>query len=111
MDGEAYEGWYFLRGSYALEPLAELVLSDAGLKRLHDGAARMARNGKGGLYRPSRGPPASVLLRYGIWPSKPSGMSYEEFFAKLPAEKPVEQATRHGPLAGVLRLLPFSHGL
>jgi hypothetical protein len=53
---DAYEDWYLVEGSFALDPLNEVAVSPA-LGPPHDQAARGA-SGAGGLYRLRSGLPA-----------------------------------------------------
>lgn len=78
----AYEDWYLLEGSFALDPLNEVVISPA-VRSAHDGAARAA-SGAGGLYRLQSGVPEP---RDGVvtWLSKPRGEAYGRFYERFPA--------------------------
>ncbi|MGH7729599.1 MAG: hypothetical protein ACREM2_12535, partial [Vulcanimicrobiaceae bacterium] len=78
---EAYEDWYLLRDSAALDPLNESAV--AGDRRApHDAAARLASAGAGGLYRLRAGNP-SFEARSVTWFGKPSGMTYAALDALL----------------------------
>jgi hypothetical protein len=79
--GAAYEDWYLVEGSAALDPLNEAAVS-ASRQAPHDAAAALAKDGIAGLY----------LLRLGAgveppghatWFAKPAGMSYQELYATL----------------------------
>lgn len=79
--GPAYEDWYFVEGSAALDPLNEAAVT-ASRQSAHDAAAAAADGGTAGLY----------LLRLGVagdpprtatWFVKPAGMSYGALFAML----------------------------
>jgi hypothetical protein len=76
----AYEDWYLVEGSFALDPLNEIAVSPA-LGPAHDQAARRA-SGAGGLYRLRSGLPAP---RDGVvhWLSKARGERYEDFYARF----------------------------
>lgn len=76
----AYEDWYLLEGSFALDPLNDVVVSPA-LRPAHDVAARGA-SGAGGLYRLLSGVPEP---RDGevCWLSKPRGEAYAVFYGRF----------------------------
>jgi hypothetical protein len=83
MVGEAYEEWYILENSAALDSLNEAAIT--GLCREpHHQVARSAAGGTAGLYRlhASRMTTAHVAS----WFSKPSGMSYETLYQTLQAQ-------------------------
>jgi hypothetical protein len=72
----AYEDWYLLADSGALDPL-DAAAVDASRRDVHDAAARCARTGTGGLYRLLHGTviePAET-----VWFAKPAGTTYAEF--------------------------------
>jgi hypothetical protein len=79
--GDAYEDWYLVDGSAALDPLNDAAVS--GLCRVpHDAAASPAAGGAAGLYRLRAGEP---VCRSGPsnWFTKPAGMSYPELHSLL----------------------------
>ncbi len=78
----ALEDWYFVDDFAALGVLNEAAV--AGRRRApHDGAARLAAGGKGGVYRNlSSGSRAADKV---TWLSKPAGMDQKDFLARLPA--------------------------
>ena len=78
---EAYEDWYLVRDSSALDPLNAAAIS-ASRKEPHDSAAEFAAGGVAGLYtlRLGRTLPAAQHAR---WFSKPDGMRYDELWALL----------------------------
>ena len=77
----AYEDWYFLDGSAALDQLNAAAVS-AARRGPHDAAAAAAEGGTAGLYLLRQGrvgdPPLTA-----IWFAKPRGMSYAALFATL----------------------------
>jgi len=79
--GEAYEDWYLVRDSAALDPLNAAAIS-AVRQAPHDAAAAVAAGGVAGLYRVRIGAfltaPAAAY-----WFSKPAGMSYAVFEEQL----------------------------
>jgi hypothetical protein len=79
---EAYEDWYLLEGSYAMDILEEAAVS-AQCKTSHDQAARMAAGGCAGLYRLRSGIESIVDARVAAWFAKPAGLSYQEFYHTL----------------------------
>lgn len=86
--GEAYEDWYLVRDSAALDPLDAAAVT-AGRKSAHDAAAALAANGTAGLYQMKLGT-APAAPRSSQWFIKPAGMSYPQLFAAIePALAPV----------------------
>lgn len=77
----AYEDWYTVTGSAALDPLNEAAIS-ATRKRPHDEAASVAAGGTAGLYRLRAGSEV-VAPRSTQWFDKPEGWSYERLFDEL----------------------------
>ncbi len=79
--GPAYEDWYLLDGSAALDPLNAAAVT-ASRQHAHDAAAAAAEGGTAGLYSlrlgVQRDPP-----RAATWFAKPSGMSYGALFTLL----------------------------
>ena len=80
--GEAYEEWYLLDDSAAMDPLNDGAVSGACLEP-HNRVARDAADGTGGLYRFRAGDEDLRQSRFATWLSKPSGVSYRDFFAGL----------------------------
>jgi hypothetical protein len=86
--GEAYEDWYVVRDSAALDVLEQAAIS-AGRKAPHDVAASLAAAGTAGLYALRAGTLRGAP-RFAHWFSKPAGMSYPQLFAAIaPALAPV----------------------
>jgi len=79
--GQAYEDWYFVEGSAALDPLNAAAVS-ASRRGPHDEAAAAAEGGTAGLYLLRRGTAADPPLA-AAWFAKPRGMSYAALFAAL----------------------------
>ncbi|MEP7347492.1 MAG: hypothetical protein ABI877_19645 [Gemmatimonadaceae bacterium] len=72
--GEAYEDWYLVSDSAALDTLNVAAIS-ASRQVPHDAAAAVAAGGTAGLYRIRVGTrPSAPAMAH--WFSKPSGMSY-----------------------------------
>lgn len=80
--GRGYEDWYLLAGSYALDPLNEVVVAPA-LAASHDVPAHAAGGGAGGLYRLLSG--EALLAPLATWIRKPEGMRYPEFYRRAAA--------------------------
>jgi hypothetical protein len=79
--GDAFEDWYLVEDSAALDPLNEAAVS--GMRRgPHDAAASLLAGGTAGLYRLRRGNPAGAT---GVanWFAKPDGVSYPDFLESL----------------------------
>lgn len=79
--GEAYEDWYLVNGSAALDPLNAAAIS-ASRQAPHDAAAALAAGGTAGLYSLRLGapgaPPGTVT-----WFAKPDGVTYRDLFSSL----------------------------
>lgn len=87
--GEAYEDWYLVRDSAALDPLDTAAIT-AGRKAAHDAAASLAAAGTAGLFQLRVGN-APTSPRSAQWFSKPTGLAYPQIFAAIePALKPVD---------------------
>ncbi|MGH7702725.1 MAG: hypothetical protein ACREMO_06500 [Gemmatimonadales bacterium] len=83
--GEAYEDWYLVEGSAALDPLNEAAVT-ATRQLAHDAAAAAAEGGTAGLYRLRLGGGENQghgVLQAAAWLGKPAGWSYAEFHAAL----------------------------
>jgi hypothetical protein len=89
----AYEEWYGVTGSAALDPLNDAAVSPPH-QAAHDPIARAAEGGAGGLYRLRRGTPLRAQARYAHWFAKPAGMAYADLYALL------EPLTAHAALWG-----------
>jgi hypothetical protein len=78
---DAYEDWYVVEGSAALDPLNDAAIS--GRRQApHDEAAAGAAGGTAGLYRLRRGiMPASPTVEY--WFSKPASLTYPALYELL----------------------------
>ena len=81
-DGEAFEEWYLLDDSAALDPLNEAAVSGA-CEAPHNRVAREAADGTGGLYRLRAGHGDLAQAKFATWLSKPAGVTYKEFYARL----------------------------
>jgi hypothetical protein len=79
---EAYEEWYLLDDSAALDPLNEAAVSGA-CEEPHNRVAREAADGIGGLYRLREGVEDLDQAKFATWLSKPAGVSYRNFYADL----------------------------
>ena len=80
--GEAYEEWYLLDDSAALDRLNDGAVSGA-CEELHNTVAREAADGIGGLYRLRAGEENLAQAKFAVWLSKPLGVSYKDFYATL----------------------------
>lgn len=85
--GEAYEDWYLVDGSAALDPLNAAAVS-ASRQVPHDAAAAAAHGGTAGLYSLRLGA-AGEMPSTATWFAKPAGMGYPALFATL---EPLVQA-------------------
>jgi hypothetical protein len=80
--GEAYEEWYLLDDSAAMDRLNEAAVSGP-CEEPHNRVAREAADGVGGLYRLRVGQENLATAKFALWLSKPNGVSYKEFYAAL----------------------------
>lgn len=80
--GEAFEEWYLLDDSAAMDRLNEAAVSGA-CEEPHNRVAREAADGTGGLYRLRSGQENLAKSRFAVWLSKPNGVSYNDFYAAL----------------------------
>ena len=81
-DGEAYEEWYLLDDSAAMDRLNEAAVTGV-CEEPHNRVAREAADGTGGLYRLRAGAEDLAQAKFAVWLSKPSGVSYKDFYAGL----------------------------
>lgn len=81
-EGEAYEDWYLVEGSCALDLLNDAAVSHSR-KEPHDRVAQRAAGGAGGLYRFRRGQDIVPQSHFATWFSKPTGTSYDTFYDSL----------------------------
>lgn len=81
-DGQdAYEDWYVVTGSAALDPLNDAAIT-ASRQAPHDDAASVAAGGTAGLYRLRAGR-AFRSPSVAHWFAKPAGWSYQRLFEEL----------------------------
>jgi hypothetical protein len=92
--GEAYEDWYLLEGSAALDPLNAAAVS-ASRQAPHDAAAAAAEGGTAGLYLLRLGR-AGEPPRTTTWFAKPAGMTYAALHAALEPLVAAEDAALWG---------------
>jgi len=78
---DAYEDWYVVTDSSALDPLNDAAIS-ASRKLPHDQAAHAASGGTAGLYRLRRGE-VIVSPQSAQWFSKPGDWTYERLYSEL----------------------------
>jgi hypothetical protein len=80
--GPAYEEWYLLDDSAAMDPLNDAAVSGA-CEEPHSLVAREAAGGTGGLYRLRSGDDILSEARFATWLAKPEGVSYRDFYDAL----------------------------
>ena len=80
--GEAYEEWYVLDDSAAMDRLNEAAVTGV-CEEPHNRVAREAADGTGGLYRFREGHEDLTQSRFAVWLSKPDGVSYKDFYGAL----------------------------
>ena len=79
---DAYEEWYLLDDSAAMDRLNDAAVSGA-CEEPHNRVAREAADGTGGLYRLREGVENLNEAKIAVWLSKPAGVSYKNFYADL----------------------------
>ena len=79
---DAYADWYLLDDSGALDRLNAAAVAPP-LVESHARCAEAAAGGVGGLYRSRNEEPAGVSGAVALWLSKPPGMAYDDFYARL----------------------------
>ena len=79
--GDAYEEWYLLDDSSALDRINEAAVSGP-CEVPHNLVAREAEGGTAGLYRIKFGG-AFAEPAFALWLSKPDGVSYTDFYSTL----------------------------
>ena len=79
---EAYEEWYLLDDSAAMDRLNEAAVSGA-CEEPHNRVAREAADGIGGLYRLRAGAEDLAQAKFALWLSKPGGVSYKDLYTAL----------------------------
>jgi hypothetical protein len=80
--GDAYEEWYLLDDSAAMDRLNEGAVSGV-CEQPHNRVAREAADGTGGLYRFRAGQEELSQSRFALWLSKPASVSYTDFYSTL----------------------------
>ncbi len=91
----AWEDWYLVDDFAALGALNEAAVSGAR-RGPHDAAAVLAAGGQGGVYRlltALREPTAPRTT----WCSKPAGVAYPDYLARLPPGEIWQRQLVHGP--------------
>lgn len=84
--GSAFEDWYLLDNSAGLDQLNDAAVTGA-CEHPHNLVAKDAAGGTAGLYRLRRGAPDLSKKRFAVWFSKPDGMSYKDFLARIDEER------------------------
>jgi hypothetical protein len=81
-DGIAFEDWYLVDDSAALDPLNDGAVSGA-CEEPHNRVAREAANGTAGLYRLRYGGMNLADAGNATWFSKPAGLSYRDLYDSM----------------------------
>ena len=81
-DGDAYEEWYLLEDSAALDRLNRAAVSGA-CEEPHNRVAMQAAGGVAGLYRLRTGEEILTHSRVATWFTKPTGLSYNHLESTL----------------------------
>ena len=79
---EAYEEWYLIDDSAALDRLNHAAVSGI-CEEPHNRVARQAAGGAAGLYLLRHGRADLNNSRFAVWLSKPTGVSYGNFYSSL----------------------------
>jgi hypothetical protein len=104
----AYEDWYLVDDFAALGALNEAAVT-AARREPHDGVARLAGGGAGGVYRRlSTGGAVPPVVH---WASKPAGEGYPSFLARLPAAEAWQRQLVLGPAPEFCLLGPAPAGV
>ena len=80
--GPAFEEWYLLEDSAAMDPLNHAAVSGM-CEEPHNLVARDAAGGTGGLYRLRAGEEVLHEAKFAVWLSKPEGVAYRSFYEAL----------------------------
>ena len=80
--GEAFEEWYLLDDSAAMDRINVAAVSGA-CEEPHNRVAREAADGTAGLYSLRAGDEDLAQARFAVWLSKPAGVSYKDFDSNL----------------------------
>jgi hypothetical protein len=80
--GTAFEDWYLVENSAALDPLNDGAVSGA-CEEPHNRVAREAADGTAGLYRLRYGTMRLRDARSATWFSKPSSLSYRDLYDSM----------------------------
>jgi hypothetical protein len=78
----AYEEWYLLKDSAAMDPLNYAAVHDACTEP-HNRVAMKAAGGTGGLYRLRQGDDKLSGATHATWLNKPEVVSYPDFYQSL----------------------------
>ena len=81
-DGRAFEEWYLLQDSAALDKLNEAAVTGA-CELAHNIVAKDAAGGVAGLYRLRSGQGKLSDSRFATWFAKPHGVSYGDLYSTL----------------------------
>jgi hypothetical protein len=93
---DGYEDWYLVEDWAALGALNERAVS--GPRRApHDAAAADAAWGQAGIYALKRGSPELHGISHAAWHTKPAGVTYEAFEARLPGRSVWQRQMTLGP--------------
>jgi len=84
--GQAYEDWYLLENSAALDSINEAAVSGPR-SRSHGRLAEAASHGAGGLYQ-SRSAGLAEAGSVALWFAKPAGSSYADVIAHIGSAAP-----------------------
>lgn len=79
--GTAYEDWYWIDSSAALDPLNDAAVS-ASRKAPHDQAAMAVEDGAAGLFRLRAGK-EFMAPQFALWFAKPKDWSYKQLIDEL----------------------------
>ena len=83
--GPVFEDWYLMDDSAALDRVNEAAVTGA-CEQPHHAVAKDAAGGTAGLYRLRQGTAELSNKSVAVWFSKPDGVSYREFFARIDEE-------------------------
>ena len=98
-DQPGYEDWYFVQGSWALDPLNGFAVTGA-LQRPHDTIAAQMDQGHGGLYADAGGDSAPTEQSSVYWLTRPRGIDWRTALQPVRAHCPQAHVWRRQMVLG-----------
>jgi hypothetical protein len=101
-DQPGYEDWYYLAGSWAMDPLNAYAVADETLKT-HDVLAAQMAVGYGGLYAHAWGEERSASQSTMIWLTRPRGIQWKPVLETVRTAAPSARCWRRQMVLGPAR--------